>query len=85
MNGRLTAIQMNVRENNALAAQIVASLKSMEALTTNSSTTSTAVLEIRNMMISTNSYLETVARYSKATYTEVADKLDTITQKVREL
>lgn len=85
LNGRLTAIQMNVRENNALAAQIVASLKSMEALTTNSSTTSTAVLEIRNMMVSTNSYLETVARYSKATYTEVADKLDTITQKVREL
>ena len=85
LNGRLSQIQMGVRQEVVIGEQIVENLKSMASVASNTQATNTAVLEIRNMMINTNSYLETVARYSKATYTEVTEKLETITNKVREL
>ena len=41
-----------------------------------SSETNRAALEIRNMMIYTNSYLEDVARYAKLTYDDFGEKID---------
>lgn len=78
LNGRLAMIQQGQRENIVIAQQMLASLQQMEALSSVSSSTNTAVTEIRNMMIMTNSYLEDVARYAKSTYKDFGQKLDTI-------
>ena len=78
LNGRLTAIQIAVRENNVIGQQIAASLQQMQSLTASTSEANTAVLEIRNMMIFTNSYLEDMVRYAKATYNDFGEKIDKI-------
>lgn len=78
LNGRLAMIQQGQRENIVIAQQMLASLQQMEALSTVGASTNTAVTEIRNMMINTNSYLEDVARYAKSTYKDFGQKLDTI-------
>ncbi|MBO4849857.1 MAG: tape measure protein [Prevotella sp.] len=78
LNGRLTAIQINTATNTALGRQIASSLQSMASIASCSSSTNTAVLEIRNMMIYTNSYLEDVARYAKKTYDDFGEKMDRI-------
>lgn len=85
LNGRMTAIQMGVRQEVIMGQQIVDNLKSMASIANATQATNTAVLEIRNMMINTNSYLETVAKYSKETYNEVSEKLEVIINKVKEL
>ena len=74
LNGRLTAIQIAVRENNVISQHIAASLVSLESLTA----VGTDVSEIRNMMIYTNSYLETVATYARRTYEDFGERLDRI-------
>lgn len=78
LNGRLTAIQIAVSENNVIGKQIAASLQQMQSLTASTSEANTAVLEIRNMMIFTNSYLEDMVRYAKATYNDFGEKIDKI-------
>lgn len=85
LNGRLTAIQMGVQVENALGRQIVASLQSMEQAASVSASTNTAVMEIRNMMIYTNSYLEDIANYSRKQYSEWGEKIDRIAQKMSTL
>lgn len=85
LNGRLTAIQMGVQVENALGRQIAASLKSMEQMASMSAEANTAVVEIRNMMIYTNSYLEDIATYSRKQYSEWGDKIDRIATKVNTL
>ena len=74
LNGRLTGIQMAVRENNVLATQIAASLREMASL----AGTATDVSEIRNMMVLTNSYLDDMVRYAKATYNDFGTKITEI-------
>ena len=76
LNGRLTAIQINTAEGNAIGRQIAASLQSMAAVAGSIAEANTAVLEIRNMMIYTNSHLEDMVRYAKATYNDFGAKLD---------
>lgn len=85
LNGRLTAIQMGVQVENALGRQIAASLQSMERAASVSASTNTAVMEIRNMMIYTNSYLEDIANYSRKQYSEWGEKIDRIAQKMSTL
>ena len=84
LNGRMTAIQMGVRQEVILGEQIAANLKSMQSLVTNSAESTKAVVEIRNMMVSTNLYLDTIARTAKETSARL-EQLDTITAKIREL
>ena len=78
LNGRLTAIQINTATGNALRQQIIASLESLRSIAGCSTETNTAVVEIRNMMIYTNSYLEDMVRYAKATYNDFGEKLENI-------
>ena len=85
LNGRLTAIQMGVQVENALGRQIAASLQSMEQAASVSASTNTAVMEIRNMMIYTNSYLEDIANYSRKQYSEWGEKIDRIANKMSTL
>lgn len=82
LNGRLTAIQIAVRENNVIGQRIAASLQSMASIASCSASTNTAVVEIRNMMIHTNSYLEDIARYAKATYRDFGEKIDTLNNQI---
>lgn len=78
LNGRLTAIQIHTAEGNAIGRQIAASLQSMAAVAGSTAEANTAVLEIRNMMIYTNSHLEDLVRYAKATYNDFGIKLDNV-------
>lgn len=78
LNGRLTAIQIHTAEGNAIGRQIAASLQSMAAVAGSTAEANTAVLEIRNMMIYTNSHLEDLVRYAKATYNDFGAKLDNV-------
>lgn len=78
LNGRLTAIQIHTAEGNAIGRQIAASLQAMEALVPSGREANTAVLEIRNMMIYTNSHLEDLVRYAKATYNDFGKKLENV-------
>lgn len=81
LNGRMTAIQMGVRQEVIMGQQIVENLKSMASIASNTQSTNAAVLDIRNMMADTNTYLRSMAAYSRDTN----EKLETITQKVKEL
>lgn len=85
LNGRLTAIQMGVAVNNTLGKQMAASLKSMEQTASVSAETNTAVVEIRNMMIISNSFLEDIAKYSKKQYDDFGAQIDRIATKVNSL
>ena len=55
---------------------------SMASIASCSASTNTAVVEIRNMMIHTNSYLEDIARYAKATYRDFGEKIDTLNNQI---
>lgn len=78
LNGRLTAIQIHTAEGNAIGRQIAASLQSMASVVSSMTEANTAVLEMRNMMIYTNSHLEDLVRYAKATYNDFGMKLDNV-------
>ena len=47
--------------------------------------TNGAVLEIRNMMIMTNSYLEDIVKYSKLTYNDFGTKLDDMNRRLKDI
>ena len=78
LNGRLTAIQMAVRENNMLSRQISESLRGLSSLVGMTS----AVSDIRDMMMFTNTYLEDMVRYAKATYNDFGAKMDRIINQI---
>lgn len=73
LNGRFTALQI-VGEN--IADNMVTNVAQMESLVTLGISTNGAVIDIRNMMVSTNSYLEDVVKYTKLTFTEFGNKMD---------
>lgn len=65
-----------------LVASVMASVSSMANV---SSSTNTAVLEIRNLMIYNNSYLEDILKCSKTIYSEFATKLDNVNKNLKDL
>lgn len=73
LNGRFTALQI---AGESVAQNMEATIAMMETVVTLGMSTNGAVLEIRNMMIMTNSYLEDMVRYAKLTYTDFGNKLD---------
>ena len=82
LNGRFTAIQIageGIKVNTDL---IVANLNTMSLLAQGSNA---AVLDIRDMIITSNSYLEDVVKYAKLTYNEFGIKIDTINQHQEEI
>lgn len=82
LNGRFTALQIS---GESIAQNMEITIATMETILTLGMSTNGAVLEIRNMMIMTNSYLEDIARYSKLTYTDFGSKLDDMNNKLKNI
>ena len=82
LNGRFTAFQIS---NDSIAAQAISIYTQMIAMTAIQTSSNNCLIEIRNMMISANSYLEDVAKYSKKMYLEFGEKLDSMIDNTKNL
>lgn len=82
LNGRFTALQI---AGESIAQNMTATVSQMQSIVTLGISTNGAVLEIRNMMIMTNSYLEDVVKYAKLTYNDFGSKLDDIHKRLKEI
>lgn len=65
-----------------LVSSIMASFSSTIAL---SSSTNAAILEIRNLMINSNSYLEDILKCSKSIYADFSRKMDDVNKNLKDL
>lgn len=82
LNGRFTALQI-AGEN--ISSNMIATVAHMETIVTTGISTNGAVLEIRNMMIMTNSYLEDIVKYAKLTYNDFGSKLDDMNRRLKDI
>ena len=82
LNGRFTALQI---AGESIAQNMTTTISQMESIVTLGISTNGAVLEIRNMMIMTNSYLEDIAKYSKLTYNDFGTKLDDMNRRLKDI
>ena len=82
LNGRFTALQIS---GESIAAQAISIYTQMIAMTAIQTSSNNCLIEIRNMMISANSYLEDVAKYSKKMYMEFGEKLDSMVDNTKNL
>lgn len=82
LNGRFTAIQI---AGESIAQNMTTTISQMESIVTLGISTNGAVLEIRNMMIMTNSYLEDVVKYAKLTYNDFGTKLDDMNRRLKDI
>ena len=82
LNGRFTAVQIAGENISAQMLVVVATLNSIASFNQSSNT---AVIEIRDMLIFTNSYLEDVVRYAKLLYSDFGEKLDDIVNNTKKL
>ena len=82
LNGRFTALQIS---GESIAQNMTTTISQMESIVTLGISTNGAVLEIRNMMIMTNSYLEDIVKYSKLTYNDFGTKLDDMNRRLKDI
>ena len=82
LNGRFTAMQI---AEESIAQNMTTTISQMESIVTLGISTNGAVLEIRNMMIMTNSYLEDIVKYSKLTYNDFGTKLDDMNRRLKDI
>jgi len=82
LNGRFTAMQIACENVGTQAVAILGKMSEMAVVQTNNNA---YLMEIRNMLISTNSYLDDVAKYSKKIYMDFSDKLDTVISNTKNL
>lgn len=82
LNGRFTALQI---AGESIAHNMTTTISQMESIVTLGISTNGAVLEIRNMMIMTNSYLEDIVKYSKLTYNDFGAKLDDMNRRLKDI
>ncbi len=82
LNGRFTALQI---AGETIAQNMATTVSYMESIVTLGISTNGAVLEIRNMMIMTNSYLEDIVKYAKLTYMEFGNKIDDMNKRLKEI
>ena len=82
LNGRFTALQI---AGESIAQNMTTTISQMESIVTLGISTNGAVLEIRNMMIMTNSYLEDIVKYSKLTYNDFGIKLDDMNRRLKDI
>ena len=82
INGRFTALQIS---GESIAQNMTTTISQMESIVTLGISTNGAVLEIRNMMIMTNSYLEDIVKYSKLTYNDFGAKLDDMNRRLKDI
>ena len=80
LNGRFTALQI---AGESINAQMIYAVESLNNLANISASSNSSVVEMRNMMIMTNSYLEDMVKYAKLTYNDFGEKLDTIALNTR--
>ena len=82
LNGRFTALQI---AGESIAQNMTSTVSQMESIVTLGISTNGAVLEIRNMMVMTNSYLEDIVKYSKLTYNDFGTKLDDMNRRLKDI
>ena len=82
LNGRFTSLQI---AGESIAQNMTTTISQMESIVTLGISTNGAVLEIRNMMIMTNSYLEDIVKYSKLTYNDFGTKLDDMNRRLKDI
>lgn len=82
LNGRFTALQI---AGETISANMLTTVAQMETIVATGISTNGAVVEIRNMMIMTNSYLEDIVKYAKLTYNEFGSKIDYMNKRLREI
>lgn len=82
LNGRFTALQIS---GESIAQNMAVTITQMESIVTLGISTNGAVLEIRNMMIMTNSYLEDIVKYAKLTYNDFGTKLDDMNRRLKDI
>ena len=82
LNGRFTALQI---AGESIAQNMTTTISQMESIVTLGISTNGAILEIRNMMIMTNSYLEDIVKYSKLTYNDFGAKLDDMIRRLKDI
>ena len=82
LNGRFTALQI---AGESIAKNMTTTISQMESIVTLGISTNGAVLEIRNMMIMTNSYLEDIVKYAKLTYNDFGTKLDDMNRRLKDI
>ena len=75
LNGRLTAIQIGVREGNLLRQQIANSLDAMKALTEGSGA---AIDDMRDLIAVSNTHLADIVSLNKKMLTDFGEKIDKI-------
>lgn len=82
LNGRFTALQI---AGESIAGEVISIFTQMQAMATIHTSSNTYLLEIRNMMITANSYLEDVSKYSKKIYLDFSSKLDEVIDNTKHL
>lgn len=82
LNGRFTALQI---AGESIAQNMTTTISQMESIVTLGISTNGAVLEIRNMMIMTNSYLEDIVKYAKLAYNDFGTKLDDMNRRLKDI
>lgn len=75
LSGRFTAVQISSEETKNAMLSVLVSVSEMSILVSNSNLT---LSEIRNLMISSNSFLEDLVGFSKKMYNEFGKKLENI-------
>lgn len=76
--GRMTAIQLICESERGTLNEIASAASQLPSLVALTTAGNTVMLDMRNLMITGNSYLEDIAKYNKAMYTEWGGKIDRI-------
>ena len=75
LSGRFTALQITGEETKNAMLSMLATANALSVSVNNNSTT---LLEIKNLMVSSNGYLEDIAKYTKDILNKFEVKLDNI-------
>ena len=81
LNGRFTALQIS---NEEIKNSMLSMLVSMNLISVTVGNNSITLTEIRNLAISSNSYLEDIAGYQKRIINEFGNKLDSINSGIKQ-
>lgn len=82
LNGRFTALQA---AGETISQNVATNVAQMETIVNLGISINGAVLEIRNMMIMTNSHLEDMVKYAKLTYNDFGNKLDDVINRLKNI
>ena len=75
MNGRFTALQI---AGESISDQMLIVVSTLNSIASFNQSSNIVAIEIRDMLIFTNSYLEDIVKYAKLLYNDFGEKLDSI-------